>query len=153
MSSAVTVDLLLSEIQNNLNDFGSEFQNHLIVLIGIKDNYKHDSLARKPQHTSVTSHQCMVSLWKCAWPKCAFLEVEPSHHTKWTVVPTLRRDHQAGVWLSVECLCVPQTHTQLNSACLLFMNTGEQIHLNNVKGHFRISMVEEMYCQNPVFTN
>jgi hypothetical protein len=34
------------------------------------------------------------------------------------------------------------------------MNIGEQIHLNNVKGHFGISMeVKKVYGQNPVFTN
>jgi hypothetical protein len=38
---------------------------------------------------------------------------------------------------------VPQTCTQLNSVCLLFVNTGERVYLNNVKGNFGLSMVKE----------
>jgi hypothetical protein len=55
---------------------------------------------------------------------------------------------------STQCrVRVPQTCTQLNSVCLLFVNTGERVHLNNVKGHFGISMAKEIYGQSPVFTN
>jgi hypothetical protein len=57
------------------------------------------------------------------------------------------------VWLSVEQLRVSQTCTQLNNVCFLFVNTGERVRLNNVKGHFGISVVKEVYRQNPVFTN
>jgi hypothetical protein len=47
---------------------------------------------------------------------------------------------------------MPQTCTELNSVCLSFVNPGERINLNNVKGCFGINM-KEVYRQNPVFTN
>jgi hypothetical protein len=72
---------------------------------------------------------------------------------KWTIPMTSRCVCWTGVWLSVEWLRMPQTYTQLNSMCLLFVNTGEWVNLNNVEGHFGISMVKEVYQQNPVFTN
>jgi hypothetical protein len=31
---------------------------------------------------------------------------------------------------------VPETCTHLKSVCSLFLNTGERVHLNKVKGHF-----------------
>jgi hypothetical protein len=59
----------------------------------------------------------------------------------------------------VDCTCDVETRprnrqtcTQLNIVYLLFVNIGERIHLNKVKGHFGISMVKEVYRQNPVFT-
>jgi hypothetical protein len=42
---------------------------------------------------------------------------------------------------------MPQTCTQLNSVCLSFVDTGERIYLNNVKAHFVISMMREVYRQ------
>jgi hypothetical protein len=33
----------------------------------------------------------------------------------------------------------------------IFVNTDERVNLNNVKGHFGISMAKEVYRENPVF--
>jgi hypothetical protein len=48
---------------------------------------------------------------------------------------------------------VPQTCAQLNSMCLSFVNAGERVHLNNVKGNSGISMVKEVYGEYPVLAN
>jgi hypothetical protein len=58
---------------------------------------------------------------------------------------------QTGVWFSVERLRVPQTCTQLKSLCLLFVNSGEWVQLNNVKGHFGMNMVKEV-CQQILYS-
>jgi hypothetical protein len=86
-----------------------------------------DSLARKPNYSSVTSYFFVWSLWKLTRTKHTSIEAEPSYpSTKWTVSVTSRRDRQTSVWLSVECLCVPLICTQLNSVFVVreYWETG-----------------------------
>jgi hypothetical protein len=109
-----------------------------------------DSLARKPKYSLVSFKFLYGSLWKLTWTRLRLSKQNNHSPQRIGLYPWCRDATAKQVFDSAYSDCVWRKY--VHSWTALFVNTGERVHLNNVKRHFGIRMVKEVYRQNPVFT-